>query len=231
MDGETALRGSAESRCWPANVRGDVPSQPDPGRGKTGRSGATRRAPRREGGGRAVDLLAAAADDPRALRELERAGFDEPARALANLHGIAPTPVEGALLAPVLPRLLRELHAAPDPDMALNNIERLAAQGDRAAFIRTLGAHPGAVHLLARLGGTSQFLADTLRRRPQLFPWLLEPAHDAPVAAPTSWRRTSRRPPPRPGARRRGTTRSAASSTASSCASPRATSWATPTSR
>ncbi len=160
----------------PADVTGDVPSQPDPGRGKTGRSGATRRAPRREGSGRAVDLLAAASDDPRALRELERAGFDEPARALANLHGIAPTPVEGALLAPVLPRLLRELHAAPDPDMALNNIERLAAQGDRAAFIRTLGAHPGAVHLLARLGGTSQFLADTLRRRPQLFPWLLEPA-------------------------------------------------------
>jgi glutamate-ammonia-ligase adenylyltransferase len=59
--------------------------------------------------------------------------------------------------------------------MALNNVERLAEQGDRAALIRLLGAHPGAMHLLARLGGTSQFLADTLRRYPQLFAWLLEP--------------------------------------------------------
>ena len=59
--------------------------------------------------------------------------------------------------------------------MALNNLERLAAQGDRAALLRTLGGHPGAIHLLARLGGTSQFLADTLRRYPQLLAWLLEP--------------------------------------------------------
>src|SRR5262245_50858658 len=159
-----------------AEVKVRIPSQPSPGRGKTGRTGGARPAPRRDGGGQAVDLLAVAPDDPRALRDLERAGFDEPARALANLHGIAPTPMEGALLAPLLPRLLLELRAAPDPDMALNNIERLAAQGDRAAFIRILGAHPGAVHLLSRLGGTSQFLADTLRRRPQLFSWLLEPA-------------------------------------------------------
>jgi [glutamine synthetase] adenylyltransferase / [glutamine synthetase]-adenylyl-L-tyrosine phosphorylase len=59
--------------------------------------------------------------------------------------------------------------------MALNNLERLSAQGERRAFLRTLGGHPGAVHLLARLGGTSQFLADTLRRYPQLLAWLLEP--------------------------------------------------------
>ena len=59
--------------------------------------------------------------------------------------------------------------------MALNNLERLAAQGEHAAFLRLLGAHPGAIPLLARLGGTSQFLADTLRRYPTLLPWLLEP--------------------------------------------------------
>jgi [glutamine synthetase] adenylyltransferase / [glutamine synthetase]-adenylyl-L-tyrosine phosphorylase len=64
---------------------------------------------------------------------------------------------------------------APDPDMALNNLERLAAQGERAALFRLLGGHPGALHLVARLGGTSQFLADTLRRRPTLLSWLLEP--------------------------------------------------------
>ena len=80
------------------------------------------------------------------------------------------------MLAPALSRLLAELAAAPDPDMALNNLERLADQGDRGVFLRTLVHHPGAMHLVAQLGGTSQFLADTLRRDPQLFSWLLEPA-------------------------------------------------------
>ncbi len=122
-----------------------------------------------------ADLLRAAPGDRKALAELRRRGFAEPKTALANLHALAPTPVEGGLLEPFLARLLAELAGAPDPDMALNNLERLAAQGDRGVFLRTLVAHPGAVHLLARLGGTSQFLADTLRRYPQLLAWLLEP--------------------------------------------------------
>ncbi|HEV8440560.1 MAG TPA: hypothetical protein VGT40_20925 [Methylomirabilota bacterium] len=121
-----------------------------------------------------TDLLTAAADDRRALSELTRRGFADPAAALRNLHALAPTPRDVELLAPVLPRLLAELGAAPDPDMALNNLERLAEQGDRTAFLSLLDAHPGAIPLLARLGGTSQFLADTLRRHPMLLPWLLE---------------------------------------------------------
>ena len=122
-----------------------------------------------------IGLLAAVPGDPRALRQLQRLGFADPAAALANLHALAPTPFDGELLAPVLPRLLGEIQAAPDPDMALNNLERLAAHSERAAFFRLLDAHPGAIHLLARLGGTSQVLADTLRRYSHLFPWLLEP--------------------------------------------------------
>src|SRR5262249_40472682 len=58
----------------------------------------------------------------------------------------------------------------------LNNLERLAEQADRATFLSVLRDHPGALLLLARLCGTSQFLADTLRRHPTLLPWLLEPA-------------------------------------------------------
>jgi len=121
-----------------------------------------------------IGLLAAAPDDRRALRELARVGFADPAAALRNLHAVTPTPREAELLAPALPRLLAELAAAPDPDMALNNLERLGSQGEHAAFLRLLSAHPGAIPLLARLGGTSQFLADTLRRYPTLLPWLLE---------------------------------------------------------
>ncbi len=121
------------------------------------------------------DMLDAAPDDRAALRGLKRLGFGQPRTALANLHALAPEPRDAELLAPVLPRLLAELAASPDPDMALNNIERLAAQGEHAAFLRLLASHPGAPMLLARLSGTSQFLADTLRRRPTLLPWLLEP--------------------------------------------------------
>jgi glutamate-ammonia-ligase adenylyltransferase len=108
--------------------------------------------------------------------------------------------------------------------MALNNLERLAAQGDRAALLRTLRGHPGAAHLLARLGGTSQFLADTLRRYPQLLAWLLEPSvmrqwlGDELEAELDASLAPSR-------ARRPAGTRSGASSTGSSCASAAATSW------
>ena len=121
-----------------------------------------------------TNLLSASPDDRGALRRLRRAGFADPAAALRNLHALTPTPRDAELLAPALPRLLAELEAAPDPDMALNNLERLAGQGDRAAFLQLLIAHPGAIPLLARLGGTSQFLADTLRRHPTLLPWLLQ---------------------------------------------------------
>src|SRR5712692_11857811 len=122
-----------------------------------------------------TDLLAAAADDRKALGELKRRGFADPRAALANLHALTPEPADALLLTPLLPRLLQALSEAPDPDMALNNLERLASQGERAALYRLLGSHPGAVHLVAKLGGTSQFLADTLRRRPTLLSWLLEP--------------------------------------------------------
>jgi len=120
-------------------------------------------------------LFAAPADDKKALALLKRLGFADPRGALANFHALTPDPLDAELLEPLLSRLLTEMSAAPDPDMALNNLERLAAQGERAALFRLLGSHPGAVQLVARLGGTSQFLADTLRRRPTLLPWLLEP--------------------------------------------------------
>jgi glutamate-ammonia-ligase adenylyltransferase len=92
-----------------------------------------------------------------------------------NLQTLTPTPRDAELLAPALPRLLAELGAAPDPDMALNNLERYASAVDRAVFLGTLGEHPGAAALLARVLGSSQMLADALRRRPNTLAWLLEP--------------------------------------------------------
>src|SRR5262249_36741487 len=64
--------------------------------------------------------------------------------------------------------------ASADPDMALNNLERYASAVDRVGLFRTLAEHPGAIPLLARLFGASQFLADALRRHPQTLAWLLD---------------------------------------------------------
>jgi [glutamine synthetase] adenylyltransferase / [glutamine synthetase]-adenylyl-L-tyrosine phosphorylase len=100
----------------------------------------------------------------------------DPTRALGNLHSLTPTPRDAELLAPALPRLLGALVDAADPDMALNNLERYAAVVDRPLLFATLHGHPGAAPLLARVGGASQFLADTLRRRPGTLAWLLEGA-------------------------------------------------------
>jgi len=60
--------------------------------------------------------------------------------------------------------------------MALNNLERYAEVVDRSVFFATLAEHPGATPLLARVLGSSQVLADALRRRPSNLAWLLEPA-------------------------------------------------------
>ncbi len=106
---------------------------------------------------------------------LRRLGFADPRAAAANLQALTPTPRDAELLASALDRLLAELAGSPDPDMALNNLERYAAGVDRAVLFHTLAVHPGAAHLLARLLGSSQFLADALRRRPTLLAWLLEP--------------------------------------------------------
>jgi glutamate-ammonia-ligase adenylyltransferase len=119
----------------------------------------------------APSLLRSPAELAPALR---KAGFADAAAAAANLEALTPTPHDAELLAPALPRLLAELAAAPDPDMALNNLERYAAGVDRTVFFRTLAEHPGAAALLARVGGSSQFLADALRRRPNTLAWLLE---------------------------------------------------------
>src|SRR5438552_2232800 len=120
-----------------------------------------------------VDLLTAT---PKAReRALRGLGFGNPRVASANLEALTPTPRDAELLAPVLPRLMAELGASADPDMALNNLERYAATVDRTVLFGTLASHPGAIPLLARLGGASQFLADALRRRPNSLAWLLEP--------------------------------------------------------
>jgi glutamate-ammonia-ligase adenylyltransferase len=124
----------------------------------------------------AAHFLDPAVPPPDCLAALGRLGFLDPAGALGNLRRLAETPDLRDQLAPLLPRLLRHLGVSADPDMALNNIERLAAAAlDRRGLYALLLSHPEAVPILTTLTATSQFLADALVRSPQTVTWLLDP--------------------------------------------------------
>ncbi len=124
----------------------------------------------------ATDFLDPAVPPPGCLAALSRLGFLDPAGALGNLRRLAETPDLRDQVAPILPRLLHHLGASADPDMALNNLERLAAAAlDRRGLYALFASHPEAVPVLTTLAATSQFLADALVRSPQILPWLLDP--------------------------------------------------------
>ncbi len=123
-----------------------------------------------------TDLLDPSVPETACLPALEALGFGDPAGALRNVRRLAETPRQAELLAAILPRLLRQLGASADPDMALNNLERLAvAVMDRGLLYTQLRDHPQAMAVVVTLAAGSQFLADTLVRTPQLLPWLLDP--------------------------------------------------------
>ena len=125
---------------------------------------------------RSPDFLDSGGPAPGCLAALGRLGFLDPAGALGNLRRLAETPDLRDQVARILPRLLHHLGASADPDMALNNIERLAAAAlDRRGLYVLLASHPEAVPVLTTLVATSQFLADALIRSPQTVPWLLDP--------------------------------------------------------
>ena len=116
----------------------------------------------------AQDLLS----EPEGAREeLRRLGFRDPDCVLRNLQGL----VEPGGVPPLPADLFRELVAAPNPDRALNNFERLTqAVLGRSAFYRALEDYPDTCRFLVHLLGSSQFLSDTLVRDPEYFYWLVE---------------------------------------------------------
>jgi glutamate-ammonia-ligase adenylyltransferase len=107
----------------------------------------------------------------------------DPARGRRNLAALAAHlgPQPAAELLPVLGRLLPRV---ADPDMALNNLERLFAQPAARAQLAGLLDHRGrgldaALHLLA----ASQFFADTLAHYPELLEAVRTPPRRNPSTA------------------------------------------------
>jgi glutamate-ammonia-ligase adenylyltransferase len=107
---------------------------------------------------------------------LAAAGCRQPEQAAANLARLAPDAAGRTQLELVLPVLFGALRKVPDPDLALNNLERYAEKAlDRHFLLGLFRDNPRILHLALTIFGSSQFLSDILVRHPQLFEWLLEP--------------------------------------------------------
>lgn len=78
------------------------------------------------------------------------------------------------LLEKISPLLLQEIFASPDPDLALNNLERfLCAVGSRSAVYALLAENREILKLLVSLFGTSEFLSKIFIGHPELLDGLV----------------------------------------------------------
>ncbi len=101
-------------------------------------------------------------------------GFHEPDRGVQNLRRLAGG--EAARFARLIVVAWDYLQRTSDPDMAVNNWERFAAQlEDRAAHFDELLAQPRKIEVLLTIFSGSQFLADTLIRTPRFLSWITDP--------------------------------------------------------
>lgn len=110
------------------------------------------------------------------LAALQNLSWEDPARAERLLDGLARragTPPEAGAL---LDRILERLPEAPDPEMALLNLERWVSRlTTPASVFALLVEHPRLLDDLLRLFGASQYLSDVLARDPWLYAVMLEP--------------------------------------------------------
>ena len=130
-----------------------------------------------KGAGTVADLVLS--DEPApvgAIRILESAGFRDPERAMRNLRGLAGESTRRNTFARLSLLASDVLRRVPDPDMALNNWERLVrAQGSAEFQYNLLLSQPMRLEILLSILAGSQFLSDTLIRNPVFLDWVMIP--------------------------------------------------------
>ncbi len=115
-------------------------------------------------------------DFPDLSEHLKQIGCSDAGRAIKNLEALGDRLLHREAFVRLLPPLLETLAHIPDPDMALNNLERFGGVViDRGFLFALLGEHRKSLDLLLTILGSSQYFSDVLIRYPQLFEWLLEP--------------------------------------------------------
>lgn len=132
-------------------------------------------------------LLDASADVDLAKDILEEKGFKNPDAAYESLQLLRGAPhtflTQRARrhLERIAPLLLQEVIDAPEPDMALLNLERfLGALRARATFFALLAENRGIIQVLVSLFGTSQFLSRIFIQHPEILDSLVSRSYAAP---------------------------------------------------
>ena len=96
---------------------------------------------------------------------LDAWGIEDFGRGERNLHGLAHH--LGSRIGELIPHLGRAFSESPDPDLALNTLERFFARAAARGLLDRLLADDGAeLNVLVQLFGASQFLGDVLTTDP-----------------------------------------------------------------
>ena len=113
---------------------------------------------------------------PQLSERLAAVGCQHPEQAAKNVESLALDAESRSQLEAALPALLTGLRRVPEPDLALNNLERFCqAVLDRRFLLGLFRDNPRVLHLALTIFGSTQFLSDILIRHPLFFEWLLEP--------------------------------------------------------
>lgn len=103
-------------------------------------------------------------------RILNEAGIQDPVKADKNIKLLAGHGAGYDVFCRLLPDVLEMLGDTADPDMALNNWERLVEViRDRESHFGLLARNPDGLRVLLKVLGSSQYLSDILIRKPHLF--------------------------------------------------------------
>ncbi|MFO0892817.1 MAG: hypothetical protein U0790_27210 [Isosphaeraceae bacterium] len=108
--------------------------------------------------------------------------FRDPTTARQNLMALAREEIPFLsqarcrhFLAAIAPALLQAVGKAPDPDMALNNLEKVSASiGAKAALWELFSFNPPSLRLYVELCSTSQFLSEILINNPGMIDDLID---------------------------------------------------------
>ncbi|MGP0630001.1 bifunctional [glutamate--ammonia ligase]-adenylyl-L-tyrosine phosphorylase/[glutamate--ammonia-ligase] adenylyltransferase [Nitrospina sp. 32_T5] len=107
---------------------------------------------------------------------LSGVGFDDPKKAWHNLMMLKEQANFHELYPAFFPSLLECLEQCYDPDLALNNFERLSSKlPDKEHLYSFLTRTPDFLNALMILFSGSQVLTDSLLRHPEFFDWLVDP--------------------------------------------------------
>jgi glutamate-ammonia-ligase adenylyltransferase len=115
------------------------------------------------------------------VKELEKAGFGDPAKAYENLLAVRdgetfapPNPKRHKIMRALGPALITEIAKSSAPDQALLNLSRFShCIGGRTGFLTLLAENPETMRLLVTLFADSQFLTDLFLNRPELIDTLI----------------------------------------------------------